>query len=181
VTARHGEPGQGLDAHLARVLVRKHLAPPRRGGANYHWHPPGLRGPRFLRSSRWFFGNLFGGFLGRAPYCAARISRGVTFRVPRGRSFGRREYRPFRRAKQSLTLPWCPGHPFKGRKAIEYTPDPRHVAGRASARYSPDPTLVFILLRPEIHRRGIKLSPNRAAAASLKLSSAQPKKAQLFL
>jgi len=29
VTARHGEPGQGLDAHLRRVLVRKHLAPPR--------------------------------------------------------------------------------------------------------------------------------------------------------
>jgi len=139
-------PVRALTLTSRGVLVRKYLAPPRRGGANYHWHrhPPGLRGPRFLRSSRWFFGNLFGGFLGRAPYCAARISRGVTFRVPRGRSFGRREYRPFRRAKQSLTLPWRPGHPFKGRKAIEYTPAPRHVAGRASARYSPRIQRLFL-------------------------------------
>jgi hypothetical protein len=32
----------------------------------------------------------FGGFLGRAPYCAARISASVAFRMPGGKSFGHR-------------------------------------------------------------------------------------------
>src|SRR6266566_8434756 len=66
-------------------------------------HPPRHEWQGFLRSPRGFCGNLFGGFLPQPPYFSGGLRRGLTFGLSARRSFGREEYIPCRKERQSLT------------------------------------------------------------------------------
>src|SRR6266566_2986372 len=58
---------------------------------------------------RGFCGDLFGGFLPQPPYFSGERRRGLTFGLSARRSFGREEYIPCPRERQSLTPPRRPG------------------------------------------------------------------------